>query len=63
VTPDHNPIIGPVPGLENVVVVVGHSGYGLQLGPYSAALAADLAIGKSIDFDIRPFVLDRFLGD
>lgn len=59
-SPDGNPILGPAPGLENVVLATGHGPSGLQLGPYSGALAADLALGNPVALDLTPYAAARF---
>jgi D-amino-acid dehydrogenase len=59
-TPDGLPILGRVPQLDNVFIATGHGASGLQLGPYSGALAADLALGKQPELDLAPFAVERF---
>jgi glycine/D-amino acid oxidase-like deaminating enzyme len=39
------PLIGPVPGLQGVHVAAGHGPLGISLGPASARIAADAALG------------------
>lgn len=56
---DALPFIGPVPGVDNLVVSSGHGPSGLQLGPYSGLLAAELARGLQPSTDIESFRLDR----
>jgi D-amino-acid dehydrogenase len=51
--------VGPVPGFENLVVSTGHGPSGLQLGPYSGRLAAQLAAGQQPDIDLSSYRLDR----
>src|SRR6202034_4371724 len=41
VSADDLPVLGPVPGWDNVHLVTGHGMDGLLLGPYSAALVAE----------------------
>jgi D-amino-acid dehydrogenase len=41
VSSDGLPVVGPVPGLEEVVVATGHGMLGLTLGPVTGALVAD----------------------
>jgi D-amino-acid dehydrogenase len=59
-TPDGLPILGSVPQLENAFIATGHGASGLQLGPYSGALVADLALGKQPELDLAPFAIERF---
>jgi D-amino-acid dehydrogenase len=57
---DRRPSIGPVPGHPNVFVAAGHAGYGLEVGPYSGALVAELIVGRSPAIDLTPFAPGRF---
>ncbi len=43
-TPDHHPIIGPVPGHEGLYVSTGYSGHGYMLCPAAATIIADYII-------------------
>jgi D-amino-acid dehydrogenase len=56
---DGLPFIDRLAGHEAVVVSVGHGPSGLQLGPWSGRLAAELAIGRTPSSDITPFALGR----
>lgn len=56
---DGLPFIGRVNGHEAVVACIGHGPSGLQLGPWSGRLAAELAMGVPPSSDIAPFALDR----
>ncbi|TDD34022.1 FAD-binding oxidoreductase [Nonomuraea terrae] len=46
-------LIGPVTG--RVVVATGLSAYGLTAGPFTGAIAADLALGETPPIDITPY--------
>jgi D-amino-acid dehydrogenase len=59
-SPDGLPILGRVPQIENVFLAIGHGASGLQLGPYSGVLVADLALGKKPALDLTPFAVERF---
>jgi D-amino-acid dehydrogenase len=61
-SPDGLPILGRAPGLENVYLAVGHGPVGLQLGPYSGVVAADLALGLPAPegLDLAPYAAERF---
>ena len=61
-TPDGLPVLGAIPQIENAFVATGHGASGLQLGPYSGMLVADLALGKQPELDLAPFALTRFQG-
>src|SRR5262249_11330604 len=58
--PDETPALGRAPGLENLLIATGHGGYGLQLGPYSGALVADMALGHDVPLDLAPYDPGRF---
>ncbi len=59
-TPDGLPILGLVPDHPNLLLATGHGASGLQLGPYSGVLVAELALGHTPDLDLTPFALERF---
>ena len=65
-SPDGLPLLGRFPGCERLYVATGHGASGLQLGPYSGALVADLALGQSstpdmgVGLDMEPFAPARF---
>ncbi len=56
---DGLPYLGPVPGHENLVLATGHGPSGLQLGPYSGAIAARLLLGEQVTTDLSAFAVDR----
>jgi D-amino-acid dehydrogenase len=59
-SPDGLPLLGRVPGYANVLVATGHGPSGLQLGPYSGAVVAGLALGEPAPLDLAPFAVARF---
>ncbi len=61
-SPDGLPILGPVPGLRNAYLATGHGPSGLQLGPFSGALAVGMALGAPLPagLDLAPFAWERF---
>jgi len=59
-TPDSLPVLGRVPTARNVYLATGHGATGLQVGPYSGKLIADLALGQTIEVDLDPFASSRF---
>jgi D-amino-acid dehydrogenase len=61
-TPDGLPVLGPVPGVGNVYLATGHGPTGLQLGPYSGMLMADMALGRTLEADLDAFAVTRFAG-
>jgi sarcosine oxidase subunit beta len=60
VTPDDNPIIGEVAGLEGFFCAVGFSGHGFQQGPAVGRLLSQLILDGQTEFDLKPFAHDRF---
>lgn len=46
VSSDGLPVVGPVPGLEEVVVATGHGMLGLTLGPVTGSLVADWVLAE-----------------
>jgi D-amino-acid dehydrogenase len=56
---DGLPFLGRIPGWDGVVLSTGHGPSGLQLGPYSGWVAAMLALGEAVDFDLTPYAVDR----
>ena len=63
-SPDGRPIIGPVPGLENVLLATGHTTKGIHLGPITGRIIADYVCRGSTQAvsDMREFLPDRFAG-
>jgi D-amino-acid dehydrogenase len=53
--PDIRPLLGPVAGLEGLVVATGLGASGLTMGPYAGAVAAQLAMGLPSPVDLEPF--------
>ncbi len=60
VTSDGLPVLGPVPGWDNVHLVTGHGTEGLLLGPHSAALVAPCLLGSPVPEELRQFSMTRF---
>jgi len=59
VTPDENPIIGPIPGVPGMVCAVGFSGHGFQHGPAVGRILSDILTEGSTKFDLSAFSLRR----
>jgi sarcosine oxidase subunit beta len=45
VTPDHQPVLGPVPGHDGLHVAAGFSGHGFMIAPAVARIVADGVTG------------------
>ena len=58
-TPDGQPYLGRVPGLENAFVAAGHFRSGLQLSTGTAVVMSQLIRGEQPQIDLSPFRLDR----
>jgi glycine oxidase len=61
-TPDGLPCVGAVPGLEGLLVAVGHHRHGILLSPWTARLVADLAAGRPLPAAAAAFAPARFVG-
>jgi len=59
-TPDHAPIIGPVPEIEGFLLSVAWSGYGFMGGPGGGKALAEYIISGQAPSEIRPFNAQRF---
>lgn len=57
---DGKPVLGASVRVPNLFFATGHGGFGLELGPYSGALVAELALGDPAPLDLSPFSADRF---
>ncbi len=59
-SPDGQPIIGPLPGYDNVVVATGHFRNGILLGPITGKLVAQLLTEEETELPLGPFSPSRF---
>jgi D-amino-acid dehydrogenase len=53
--PDTRPLLGPVRGMEGLVVATGLGASGLTMGPFAGAVAARVALGLPSPIDLDPF--------
>jgi sarcosine oxidase subunit beta len=60
VTPDWNPVLGALPGLEGLYVAYGFSGHGFKLSPIVGRLVAQHALGLPTDLPLAPYSFARF---
>ena len=60
VSPDANPLIGPVREVGGFFLINGFSGHGFQHSPAAGRILADVITGRDPQFDLTPFSLDRF---
>ena len=61
-SPDSKPIIGPVPGLEGVLLATGHTTKGIHLGPITGRIITDYISHGSTQVvsEMSEFLPDRF---
>ncbi len=59
-SPDGHPIIGRLPGKDNVFVATGHFRNGILLGPITGKLIAQLIIEGKTEMPLEPFSAERF---
>jgi sarcosine oxidase subunit beta len=61
VTPDANPILGPVSEVDGFLVAAGFSGHGFMHAPATGQLVAEMIVdGSATTIDVSGFKLDRF---
>jgi glycine/D-amino acid oxidase-like deaminating enzyme len=60
VLPDEIPAIGPIPGIDGLIVATGFSGHGFGIGPAAGQVTAQLASGRTPSVDLQAFRPDRF---
>ncbi len=60
ITPDWNPVLGAVPGLDGLTVGFGFSGHGFKLAPAIGKVLAQSVLGLEPEVDIAPYRLARF---
>jgi sarcosine oxidase, subunit beta len=62
-TPDHRPVLGPVPGLDGLHLAAGFSGHGFMIAPAVAEMVAADIEGATTDLPLEAFSLQRFAAD
>ena len=60
VTPDWNPVLGPLPGIDGLQVAFGFSGHGFKLSPIVGRIVAQSALGLPPDQPLAPYSIERF---
>lgn len=60
VTPDWNPVLGPIPGVDGLLVGFGFSGHGFKLSPAIGKVMAQAALGLATDVSLAPYGIERF---
>ena len=60
ITPDENPIIGPINEKEGLYCAIGFSGHGFQHGPAVGLILSQLITEGKTSFDLSAFAYHRF---
>jgi glycine/D-amino acid oxidase-like deaminating enzyme len=60
VTPDHQPILGAVPGHSGLFIAAGFSGHGFMLAPAVARIVGDAVLGEPPDPALTILGAERF---
>jgi glycine/D-amino acid oxidase-like deaminating enzyme len=60
VTPDWNPVLGPLPGWDGLIAACGFSGHGFKLSPAVGKLLAQAALLLPTDVALAPYRFARF---
>ena len=59
-TPDWNPVLGPVRGVDGLQVAFGFSGHGFKMSPMIGRMLAQSMLGQPTDFPIHPYRIGRY---
>ena len=62
VTPDWNPVLGPLPGIDGLHVAFGFSGHGFKLSPMSGASSRNRRSESCRTCPLAPYSIERFAG-
>ena len=60
VLPDEIPALGPVPGIQGLILATGFSGHGFGIGPAAGRVIAEIAAGRAPSADLTAFNPGRF---
>ncbi|MBN2796308.1 MAG: FAD-binding oxidoreductase [Clostridia bacterium] len=60
ITPDRQPILGPVKEIKGFYLAVGFSGHGFMFGPATGILMSEIIMGEPTSIDISSLNLYRF---
>ena len=61
-TPDSRPVLGLLPGWDNVLLAAGHNSLGVALSPITGQAIAETIITGHVPEMIQLFSIDRFIG-
>jgi sarcosine oxidase subunit beta len=59
-TPDDNPILGPIPGVEGFLCAAGFSGHGFMHSPMTGQVMAELIVDSHPSLDLTELSIERF---
>ena len=59
-TPDRQPVIGPVDEIDGYILATGFSGHGFCLGPIVGKLVSELVLDGAASLPLAAFDLKRF---
>jgi glycine oxidase len=59
-SPDGLPILGQIPGLDNLYIAAGHFRAGIQLSPGTALAIKEMLLGQAVTIPVEAFSLQRF---
>ena len=60
ITPDWNPVLDPVDGVEGLYLTFGFSGHGFKLAPALGRVLAQSILGQEEEVALAPYGLGRF---
>lgn len=60
ITPDWNPVLGPVSGIDGLYLAFGFSGHGFKLAPAVGMCLAQTVLGQNPVESLHPYRLSRF---
>jgi glycine/D-amino acid oxidase-like deaminating enzyme len=60
VTPDWNPVLGALPGIDGLFVAFGFSGHGFKLSPIVGRMIAQASLRLPTDLPLAPYSIERF---
>jgi sarcosine oxidase subunit beta len=56
-------VVGPVPGLDGLIMAAGFSGHGFAVGPGVGSLLAQYLTTGELSAMLAPFTIERFGND
>jgi sarcosine oxidase subunit beta len=59
-SPDRQPIYGPVDEVEGLYIAAGFSGHGFMFGPSTGLIMAEYILGEELSLPVKPLTLNRF---